>query len=1011
MKKVLILITAVLLLAAVISCNGENAFRQEDAVCSVGSRHFASVQSAVDYVTSTTSRAVSEENTIRLLKDILGTNTPEAQRGSIVIPKDYSGSLLIDLSGYSYEFAGSSFISVNGGKDVTVTNGKLIVPSDNSSTGKVLTVSQGELNIKDVIVDDSRPTPLAADVKKNAKLNISATDDKLSSLNGSFTFSLGASMSVNGGTVTFMTIEEPEVKADIRLYKGVIKNSHDVNDRITEAVRNPEIERSIVHTPLAKFNAKATTCTEDGVKEHYVCKTCNGYFLDAECTKPTTASETVILKLGHRDGISEVKAKEPTCTESGNPAYFICTYCQMTFGDGEGKTSAPEKLVIDALGHDLKYVPEKASTCKEQGYGAFYGCTRCERYFSDADAKNEIEELTLKQLNPGNHVKTSYTNISETQHTLKCDDCGTEISTEDHEYGDWKSEEEGKYIRYCVCGTYQTAIGHSLIDVPKKDPTCTEEGMEAHAVCEIHSGEIWDVSHNSILTAEEINDLIINVLGHNYEYKYDSSDHWQECTRCHQKTEKTPHSRNQIVNLGDEGHSIGCSVCKYSSSNPEAHVLSGWTAVEGEQGKALRSCTVDGCDYSISNDGSSIKPVEAKQGSCTEPSNPFYWICTGDGYEFYFNEDKTEVITNPVKQAPGHSYENWETNDNKHWHVCTECGGILDESNHSWLDWNYVSEKTAEKECLICGFKVDNSEWSSSYKAKEEASCSKSGYNPCWISTDGNETIYFSEDGLSILPADKVIIPKTAHLDIELVEGTEPDCTTPGVKEHYICNTCNTLFADKDGIKVVTSDDLILTPRHTWSTTEYHSTSSGHYNKCSVCGFWEDKLQNHKFLDEWVMTEKSFVATNQCRICKFERTTEGVETYTTKEPSDPKCTSAGSTGYRYYPSLNLYFSYDGKSIVDYEATVLQAGDHVFELKADSIDHWYECRYGCGTIENGVKNQHITGDFNSNAYAHWKVCSECRTKTEIAYHKFIPYTDKDGNTYESCSVCGYKKADK
>ncbi|MGN0906927.1 MAG: hypothetical protein ACI4NM_07250, partial [Bullifex sp.] len=489
MKKVLSLIVTALLLIAVISCNGENAFRQEDAVCSVGSRHFSTVQAAVDYITAS-SRAVTEDSTIRLLKDILKTNTPEAQRGSIVIPASYTGSILFDLSGFSYEFASSSFLSVKGGKEFTVTNGNLIVPADSKSNAKVLTVSAGTLDIKDVIVSDQRAVPLAADVKKNAKLNITASEDKLSILNGAFSFESGASMSVKGGTVTFMSISEPEVKADISLISGVIKNSHDVNDRITEAIKGTEVERTIVHTPLVKNSAKAATCTADGVKEHYICQTCNGYFLDAECTKPTTAEETVIQKLGHRDGIKEIKAKEPTCTETGNPTYYICDYCQMTFGDAEGKISAPEIIIIDALKHDLKYVPEKASTCSEQGYDAFYDCKRCEHYFSDADAINEIKELSLKPLNPDNHVKTSYTNITDTQHTLKCDDYGTVISTEDHSFDDWGINPDGSYTLNCTYCGHTVTVEHFFEDVAEKPVTCTEDGHGAYAVCKLH-GVIW----------------------------------------------------------------------------------------------------------------------------------------------------------------------------------------------------------------------------------------------------------------------------------------------------------------------------------------------------------------------------------------------------------------------------------------------------------------------------------------------------------------------------------------
>ena len=870
MKKALNLITAVLLLAAVISCNGENAFRQEDAVCSVGSRHFASVQSAVDYVTSTTSRAVSEENTIRLLKDILGTNTPEAQRGSIVIPKDYSGSLLIDLSGYSYEFAGSSFISVNGGKDVTVTNGKLIVPSDNSSTGKVLTVSQGELNIKDVIVDDSRPTPLAADVKKNAKLNISATDDKLSSLNGSFTFSLGASMSVNGGTVTFMAIEEPDVKADISLYKGVIKNSHDVNDRITEAVRNPEIERSIVHTPLEKNSAKNATCTEDGVKEHYVCKTCNGYFLDAECTKPTTAAETVITKLGHRDGIRFVALKNPTCTESGNNPYFICSYCQMTFSDSEGKTPAPEKIILDALGHDLKYVSEKASTCKKQGYDAFYGCTRCERIFSDADANNEIKELTLKPLNPNNHVKTIYTNESGTQHTLKCDDCSKEIRTEGHTYGDWVDLGNGYYRKECICDSYQEALGHYFIDQPEIPPNCTREGSKAYARCEIHKDEIWDTAHQNILTGEALSNLIIGKLQHEYNgYQYSGDAHWQVCTNCESPTDGILHSIS-TVSLGSSGHRKRCEICGFFAGTTEPHIMSKWTAVGGEAGKAVRTCTSIGCDYSMNNDGYSFEHVAEKIGSCTEDSNPSYWIYSGEGEEFYFNEDQTEVIIDPVTKATGH--DNSEiagfppgctTPGKKPHYKCSNCNALFSDyeglnpvtesdliisPSHIWSSEKYESDDSGHyRVCSECGVKdsvrqdhILGSRW-------QITSTPFVAMNIC---SECDHTVYTNEN------------------DIVKNKPKKQGCTTSGSLGYGYLPKYSIYFS-YDGLNFVEYEDTVLQPTgHDWGS--WQSDYFQHWIECKNCFEIKDKTKYDHLLSDKFRYDNVY-HWQYCTECGYEK--------------------------------------------------------------------------------------------------------------------------------------------
>ena len=1001
MKKVLILITAVLLLAAVISCNGENAFRQEDAVCSVGSRHFASVQSAVDYVTSTTSRAVSEENTIRLLKDILGTNTPEAQRGSIIIPKDYSGSLLIDLSGHSYEFAGSSFISVNGGKDVTVTNGKLIVPSDNSSTGKVLTVSQGELNIKDVIVDDCRHTPLAADVKKNAKLNISATDDKLSSLNGSFTFSLGASMSVNGGTVTFMTIEEPEVKADISLYKGVIKNSHDVNDRITEAVRNPEIERSIVHTPLAKFNAKAATCTEDGVKEHYLCKTCNGYFLDAECTKPTTASETVISKLGHRDGINEVKAKEPTCTESGNPAYFICTYCQMTFGDGEGKTSAPEKLVIDALGHDLKYVPEKASTCTEQGYDALYGCTRCEHYFSDADANNEIKELTLKPLNPDNHVKTSYTNISDTQHTLKCDDCGKEILTENHNYGDWVANDNETYTLTCKDCDYAITVEHYFEDVKRVESTCTEDGMKEHAVCKLHKGELFSADHSHELTKEEMDALLIKSPGHKYKYEKNETSHWQECTVCGEETPKNNHSYDQIDNNGAEGHIRGCTVCGYSVGTPEAHNIT-WT-INGGQTLELKGSCDAGCGYTVSGkDFIETKHSEKKGYYCTDVSNDTYYtysgIVDGQQYEVILNGSKDSVLVKAPTYVKGHSdsWNDWVSDEFGHYHECSDCPASSEVLGHTFGVWTIPDQDgvAAERICDVCGFTQKVMDGELVFHDETPSTCTEKGNDPyySYVVSDGT-TIYFNADKTELIKENSWLKDFADHKP-EYQPETTPTCQNYGYKEHYECSACGNWFHDEACSQKISFRDEIKTEK-TLHAYQLGFDNNQHYEECKYCGV-KINVGEHDWVD-WTISAP-YIAERVCCIKGCNQTTEGAGYEDYAEVSET-CTTDGVKAYRSYPAFELELMNDGNDVVTSDLDLVIPAGHQFSetLVPGTLGHYHVCERCSETTE--VEN-HVYGDwefYNTERHKGFCICGD----TTIQLHRYIG----DSNI---CSDCEYEK---
>ena len=125
-----------------------------------------------------------------------------------------------------------------------------------------------------------------------------------------------------------------------------------VTTAVNEAVQPIVVECNHTYTLTDTKNA---TCTQDGYK-NYVCSKCNG-----EYTETITASHSLV----------NVRAKAPTCTETGYDAYEYCTVCEYTT-----YTEIPEN------GHN--YEPTvTAPTCTEDGYTT-YTCTVCDdKYTSD----------------------------------------------------------------------------------------------------------------------------------------------------------------------------------------------------------------------------------------------------------------------------------------------------------------------------------------------------------------------------------------------------------------------------------------------------------------------------------------------------------------------------------------------------------------------------------------------------------------------------------------------------
>ena len=77
--------------------------------------------------------------------------------------------------------------------------------------------------------------------------------------------------------------------------------------------------------------AKEPTCTQSGNIAYWYCADCGGYFLDEACKQPTTLADVTRPAAGHQ--AVKVEAKEPTATESGNIAYWYCPVCASYFKD------------------------------------------------------------------------------------------------------------------------------------------------------------------------------------------------------------------------------------------------------------------------------------------------------------------------------------------------------------------------------------------------------------------------------------------------------------------------------------------------------------------------------------------------------------------------------------------------------------------------------------------------------------------------------------------------------
>ncbi len=123
------------------------------------------------------------------------------------------------------------------------------------------------------------------------------------------------------------------------------------------------------HT-LSAVAATAASCTEVGNSAYWHCTDCGKYFSDENATVEIDLADTVIPTVGHT--VQAVSAKEATCTEVGNTAYWECSVCGTLFSDADGKNTIAKIPTVAATGHTF-YLEEWVRDANYHWHAAICG--------------------------------------------------------------------------------------------------------------------------------------------------------------------------------------------------------------------------------------------------------------------------------------------------------------------------------------------------------------------------------------------------------------------------------------------------------------------------------------------------------------------------------------------------------------------------------------------------------------------------------------------------------------
>ena len=358
--------------------------------------------------------------------------------------------------------------------------------------------------------------------------------------------------------------------------------------------------------------------------------------------------------------------KQPTCTEEGVMTYK-CTVC------GYEKTEAIEKIA-----HDYAEVWSKDETSH------WHECTVC----------GDKADLSAHAWGSGAVTKpATCTEAGEETYTCECGATKTEaIAAAGHKYSaEWSKDATNHWHECTVCGDKKDQVAHEWDEgAVTKQPTCTEEGVKTYtcSVCGQTKTEV------------------IEAQGHDYAevWSKDETNHWHECTVCHAKTDIAGHAWGSGVvtrpaTCTEDGEKT--YTCECGATRTEAIAASGHkyaTEWSKDETNHWHECTVCG-DRKDQAAHEWDEGVVTKQPTCTEEGVKTYTCECG--------ATRTEAIA-----ASGHTPETaWTTDETNHWHVCSVCGAIDEDSKsaHTYGEWVTEEEPTATDEglkvqiCSVCG--------------------------------------------------------------------------------------------------------------------------------------------------------------------------------------------------------------------------------------------------------------------------------------------------------------------
>ena len=740
--------------------------------------------------------------------------------------------------------------------------------------------------------------------------------------------------------------------------------------------------------------------------------------------------------------LTTVPAKDATCTEDGNKAYWTCSACGTWFLDesGENEITDHNSVVIPATGHTAD-----ATGWHGDDTDHWHVCTTCGETFD-------------KEAHSGGHATCSK--------KATCEVCGLEYgSTTDHDY-QWQHDntEHWKACKDCGAVDENTRANHTFGSwVTEKDSTCTETGTQKHtcAACDYsetgvidkkaHTPEHHDRVEPTCTTMGSIEYWQCSVCGK----KFSNADCTVEVTDSEIALEKVSHKLTKTEAKAPTCTKAGnieywtCSVCKKLFSDSE-----------GKNEITTASVVIPATGHTADDSGWNSNGTDHWH-VCTTCNAVLDKAAHSGGAATCQAKAICDICKAEYGEKADHTFVS-KHDDTQHWKECSACGAPDPDSpktNHIFGEWETVTDSsctetgTKKRTCTACDYSetgvIEKKAHTADHHDRVEPTCTTMGSIEYWqCSVCGKK---FSNADCTVEVTDsEIALEKVSH-KLTKTEAKAPTCTKAGNIEYWTCSVCKKLFSDSEGKNEITTASVVIPATgHTADDSGWNSNGTNHWHVCATC--------KEKF-DEAAHTGGTATCSSKavCDVCKAEYGTTTAHTFISKhddtqhwkecsacgaiDPANPKTnhtfgewetvtdSTCTATGTKKHTCTGCDYSETG--VIEKKAHTTEHHDRVDPTctTTGSIEYW-QCGVcgkkfsdaACTTEVTDVtldKLPHSAGTaWEKDTTYHWHLCTSCGSEVmDKAVHTYGDWVTvaeatetEAGLRKRTCSVCGYEQTE-